>query len=125
MNIGGVFAEFAQAFALEESGPFWLGRIVSQTDMVFDDGGSLVVPPTGPWQRDCVVQVDRADEAMRGQEGYAETDRKFILPADFAGTVTTDHQVEIRNGPYAGLWGIESVSRDSMASGWVLRGRKA
>lgn len=121
-----LYGEFARAFAEDGNGPFWLARIVSQTAPEFDDGGSLVVSDTGPWLRDCVVQVDQADTAMRTEQGFAEGDRRMIVPASsLSGPVTTDNQVVIRNGPFAGDWNIESVRRDAAASEWVMRGRPA
>jgi hypothetical protein len=121
-----LYGQFAQMFAADDDGPFWLGYVISQTAPAFDDGGSLIPSPTGPWQRDCVVQVDSADTAMRAQEGFVETDRRMIIPtASLSGPLTTDHQIEVRNGPFAGRWSVESVSRNAASSQWVARGRKS
>lgn len=123
---GSLYAEYGRAFADQHEGPFWPARIISQTKPEFDDGGSLVVPDVGPWKRDCVVQIDAADTAMRADRGFAEGDRRMIIPAgSLPGPLTTDHVVEVRSGPFAGKWGIEAVSRNAAASQWMARGRQA
>lgn len=123
---GALYAEYGQALACQGDGPFWPAQIISQTRPSFDDGGSLVVSEVGPWKRDCVVQIDAADTAMRAEQGFAEGDRRFIVPAGaLSGPVTTDHRIDVRSGPFAGVWGVESVGQNAVASQWVMRGRKA
>jgi hypothetical protein len=125
MNFTGLHSQFAGMFAKEDDGPFWPARIVSQGAIVFDAGGSIDPSPLGAWLRECLVQIDAADTAMRAEQGFAEADRQMIIPAGtIEGPVTTDHQVEVRSGPFAGLWNIETVSLNSVASRWRVRGRK-
>lgn len=125
MDFAGLYDQFAGMFAEDGDGPFWPARIVSQGKMAFDDGGSIVPSQTGPWLRDCLAQVDSADTAMRGQQGFAETDRRMIVPGgSISGPITTDQRIEVRSGPFAGMWSIEAVGQNATASQWVLRGRK-
>ncbi len=126
MDIAGAYAEMAGMFRDENAGPFWPAYILSQDKMKFDEGGSLVPGMTGPWKRDCTARVDTASTTMRGEQGFAESDRQIVIPAaSLSGPITTDHQVQIRSGPYAGVWHIESLSGSSAASQWIVRGRKA
>jgi hypothetical protein len=125
MDFSGLYSQFATMFAEDGDGPFWPARILSQGKMAFDNGGSIIPSQTSPWLRDCVVQVDSADTAMRSQQGFAETDRRMIVPAgSIQGPISTDMRIEVRSGPFAGMWSIEAMAQNAAASQWVLRGRK-
>lgn len=66
------------------------------------------------------VQVDRADEAMRQQAGYTDTDVKLIiLQAGVSGpTLTTDDVIEARGQ----RWSVYGCGEDPAQSYWRGRG---
>lgn len=126
MDIAGAFAEMSAAFRDEGEGPYWPAYIVSQGKMQFDNGGSLVPLSTAPWKRDCTARVESAGTVMRAQEGFAETDMAIVIPAgSLSGPISTDDVVQIRSGPDAGRWSVQSVRRSSAGAVWELRGRRA
>jgi hypothetical protein len=87
----------------------------------YDNEGTLQM---GSAPRDCRAKVDSATERMRQAEGYTDTDRAiYILAASLTGEVTTDCEVQILQGPYAGkTFGIASHDRPPGASYWLCRG---
>lgn len=120
-----VFADIGLAFSQAFGGPFHAARVIDQTDPVYDDGGSIIVPG-GVAYRPCSVQIDVATTAMRGAEGFVDTDVRFIvLSATLTGPLGTDAEVEVLAGPFAGTWSVSSLERDPVAAGWVGVGRRA
>lgn len=96
---------------------------------VFDDGGSILEPGT-PIAKACMCQVDAADEKMRAQEGYVDKDvALLVLVATLNAALDTDATVEVTVevtvGPNAGTYSVQSVSKDSMGTHWLCRGRTA
>ncbi|MEJ7933496.1 hypothetical protein WG907_04390 [Sphingobium sp. AN558] len=126
MDMAAAFADIGLAFSAAFGGPFWPAQIITQGELEYDDGGSII-PGTGePVRRDCMAQVDAVSEAMRLQEGFAEKDRRIIvLAATLEGGVTTADKIEILEGPFAAIWSIEFVGMDTVAAGRELRGRAA
>lgn len=125
MTLAAVYASIVQGFSEAMGGPFVAAVIHSPGVPVIDVGGSIVTPGT-PVERACLAQVDVATEAMRGSDGYADGDVRILVLADgLSGTITTDERIEIEDGPSAGLWSIEAVSRDPAGIGFELRGRRS
>lgn len=73
---------------------------------------------------ECRARVDNATERMRQAEGFTETDRAiYVLAAGLAVDVTTDAEVEILEGDYAGkAFGVASVDRPPGGSYFACRG---
>ncbi len=121
------FSDIGLAFSQAFGGIFWPAQIITQGEIEYDDGGSII-PGTGePTKRPCQAQVDAATLAMRQTEGFAEKDRRIIvLAATLDGPeITTEDRIEFLEGPFVGLWMIESAVRDTAAAGFELRGRQA
>jgi hypothetical protein len=124
MSLADAFADIALGFSGIAGAPFHEADVISVSAPVYDDGGDIVTPGT-PTRRSCMAQADYAGEAMRGEAGFADGDiRILILSATLSGAITTDDRVEIKAGPFAGLWSVQSVSRDPAAVGFELRGRR-
>jgi len=125
VTLPAAFASLAQTMSAALGAPFYPAQVVTQTDPIYDDGGSILTPG-GVLRRDCTVQIDAATEAMRQSQGFADGDVRFIiLAATLAGALDTDARVEIAGGPFAGAWLVSSLERDPAGIGWVGRGRRA
>ncbi len=120
------FADIGLAFSQAFGGIFWPAQIITQGEIEYDDGGSII-PGTGePTKRPCQAQVDAATLAMRQADGFVDTDVRFIvLAATLAGPLGTEARIEVLEGPFAGIWSVSSLERDPVAAGWVGTGRKA
>lgn len=124
MDLAAAFADIGLAFSQTFGGPFWPARVIDQVGVVYDDGGSITAPG-GPNYRTCSAQIDGATQRMREAPGYVDTDVSLIVLADtLAGTLGTAARVEVLEGPHAGIWSVELIERDTMALGWVGRGRR-
>lgn len=117
----GVFGSIAVAVSDAFGGPFHSAVARWPGVPVLDDGGSIVTPGT-PVEVSCRCQVDVAGEAMRAEAGYRDRDVALIVIGDVA--LDTDATVEVTAGPSAGVWSVQSVSRDAAGSHWVARGRR-
>jgi hypothetical protein len=125
MDLPSSFLGFANMAASAFGAPFYDGQIITQTDPVYDDGGSIVTPAQ-PVFRACKVQIDAATEAMQQREGFADGDVRFIiLSASFTGPLDTDANVSIASGPFAGEWQVSTLQRDPAGIGYVGKGRRA
>ncbi len=116
------FAQIAAGFTGED-GPFFPAAVVSETAPVVDDGGSIVTPGV-PSERTCSAQVDVVTEAMRREPGFADKDVRLLL-IGLSGTLDTFARVEVRAGPSAGTYSVQSVSRDPVSVGFDCRARVA
>jgi hypothetical protein len=106
-------------------GPYVAGKVIDQTEQTFDDGGSIADPGVVV-ERDCMVQVDLATEAMRQADGYADGDARFlILSTTLTGALDTDATVQVLAGPLAGTWLVSAIERDPFGVYWQGRGRRA
>lgn len=124
MDLAAAFAEIATTFSGESGAPFHSADVLTVSAPVLDTGGDIVTPGTLT-RRPCMAQADYAGEAMRGEQGFADQDRRIlILSSSLEGTITTDDRIEIKAGPFAGTWSIQSVSRDPANIGWEMRGRR-
>lgn len=126
MDMAAAFADIGLAFNAAFGGPFYDAEIITQSDMdtAYDIGGSIIPGAGDPTRRTCKAQVDQATEAMRATEGYTQQTRRIIvLAATLDGGINTDDTIEILAGPFAGVWMIDQVGRDTVAAGWDLMGR--
>lgn len=124
MDWSGAFANIAAAFVDGGNGPFVSAAVLTKTAPVYDDGGDIVTPGT-PVERSCLAQADLCGEAMRGEDGYADGDVQIIILCDtLDGAIDSDARVRINAGPFAGTWTVQSLSRDPVAVGWSIRGRR-
>lgn len=125
MDLAATFSGIAIGISSIFGGPYVAGKVIDQIGATFDDGGSIADPGSAV-ERDCMVQVDIATEAMRQAEGYAEGDVRFlILAATLTGALDTDATVQVMSGPNAGTWLVGALERDSMGIYWQGRGRRA
>ena len=111
---GGLFGELR--------GPLYLaGRVWSNATTYAADG--TISRANAPV--DCLVQVDAATERMVQTEGYTASDRAlYVLRSSYAGPFTTDCEIAVDEGPYAGTrWRVASpVESDPGAAYWLCRG---
>ena len=125
LDLANAFLGLAQMAGAAFGAPFHSGQIVTQLDPVLDDGGSIVTPGTVD-KRNCTVQIDVVTESMRLGSGFAVGDVRFIiLSASFTGTLDTDANIEVLDGPFVGAWQVSALERDPAAIGWVGKGRPA
>lgn len=126
MDLAATFSDIAQGISGMFGGPYVAAKVIDQADQDFDDGGSIADTPDDPTERDCMLQIDIATEAMRQSDGYAEGDMRFlILAATLSGSLNTDATVEVIAGPNAGTWLVSAIERDAMGIYWQGRGRRA
>jgi hypothetical protein len=119
------FSSIALKVSSAFGGPYVAGKVIDQTEQTFDDGGSIADPGVVV-ERDCMVQVDLATEAMRQSDGYAEGDARFlILSTTLTGALDTDATVRVLAGPLAGTWLVSAIERDPFGVYWQGRGRRA
>lgn len=126
MTLATAFAALAEKVAAATGAPFWDGQVVDQaTPGAYDDYGNFV-PGSPPTRRNCRVQIDSADWAMRQGKDFVEGMVRFIvLAATLDGGMGTDATVEVLDGPHAGQWLVSSIERDPAAIGFVGRGKPA
>lgn len=97
-------------------------QVISETDPVLDDGGSIIDPGTVV-RRDCRAQVDVATWQMKQSAGYvAGSMRVFILAATLDGGLNTDARIEMLEGPHAGVWEVSGLEMDAAGSYWLGTG---
>lgn len=113
----------AKAVFGELMGPLYLAARVTDRTLSYGADGTI---EAGAEPRTCKAKVDSATERMREAPGYTETDRAiFILAASITGELTTDADVEILEGDYAGSkFHISSVDRPPGCSYFLCRGAR-
>lgn len=117
------FESIAAGFSAALDGPYHAAIVLTSTDAIYDDGGSIVTPGD-VLERECLCQVDSVPEAMRQSDGYTDQDvRLLIIKLD--GSLDTDAEVEVTAGPHAGRYSVQSVTRDPLAVYRECRGRRA
>ncbi|WP_420139815.1 hypothetical protein [Sphingomonas sp.] len=125
MDLAATFANVAAGVSARFGGPYVAGKVLGETDPVYDDGGSIIVPG-GPTERACMVQIDKATWDMQQSAGYVRGDMLFlILTASLEGDLTADERVQVITGPNAGLWQVSGLQRDAMGIYWAGTGREA
>lgn len=110
----GLFGELLGPLYL--AGRVWSNATTYATDGTISRANALV---------DCLVQVDAATERMVQTEGYTASDRAlYVLRSSYAGPFTTDCEIAVDEGPYAGTrWRVASpVESDPGAAYWLCRG---
>ena len=119
-----VFADIGLAFSAAFGGPFHDARVVDQIAPEYDDGGSIIVEGSVAY-RPCQCQIDIATQAMREVAGFVEGSVRFIiLSATLEGIISTDAEVEVLAGPFAGQWSVQRIECDPVAAGYVGVGRR-
>lgn len=111
----------ASALFGELMGGYYLPAILTTSERGYAGDGSMTTETTSTA---CQARVDSATERMRQADGFTQTDRAiFVLASGLDVEVTTDHEVEITEGPYAGsTFRIASVDRPPAGSYWLCRG---
>lgn len=117
MLAGGAAALFGELLS-----PLYLaGRVWSNITTYATDGSMTRAAPAAA----CLVQVDAATERMVQTEGYTTSDRAlYVLRASFSGSLNTDCEIAVDEGPYAGTrWRVASpIDSDPAAAYWLCRG---
>lgn len=118
------FASIASGFAEQFGAPFqdatarWAGAPVK-------DAGGSIVTPGAPSLHPCRAQFDAATQAMRGADGFLETDvRILVLAASINRPLDEAAQIIVASGPDAGTWALLSCQRDPAGVGYECRARK-
>jgi hypothetical protein len=125
VSIADAIAGIAVAFSAAGLGPYHPSKVITITDAVYDDGGSILTPGIVV-ERDCMIQVDSVTEAMRSQEGYTDRDvRLLVLSTTLAGALDTSATVNVLEGPNPGAYSLQTCVRDPMGVYWECRGRAA
>ncbi len=113
----------AKALFGELLSPMYLAAQVTGREATYGADGTLQM---GSDSRACLARVDSATERMRGEEGFTITDRAIsVLATSIVGDLTTDHEIEIFEGPYTGaVFGVASVDRPPGGSYYFCRGAR-
>ena len=114
-------SEVAGAFSAQFGGPYFAGRVIDQREVERDAGGDVIPGTGGPVSRDCQVQIDVADYAMKQAARYVEGQmRCLILAASITGTLDTDAVLAVDAGPRAGTrWQVSGIALDAMGTHWA------
>lgn len=115
---GGTKALFGELFA-----GHYMAATVTDHSLTYADDGTMT---RGAGPRSCRARVDNATQRMRESPGFVETDRAlYILAASLEGELTTEAEIEILEGDYAGsTFGVASIDRPPGASYYLCRGAK-
>lgn len=125
MSIADAFAGVAVRFSAAGLGPFHSSIAHWPGVATYDEGGSILTPGT-PIDKPCMVQVYAATEKMRAEVGYVDKDVALsVLVTTIDRELDTDATVDVTAGPNAGTYSVQSVSKDSMGTHWICRGRAA
>lgn len=113
----------ASALFGELMGTYYLAATLYSDTPTYADDGSMT---TGETSTTCLARVDSATERMRQADGFTQTDRAIlVLASSIADDITTDHRIEILEGPYAGsVFSIASADRPPAGSYWLCRGSR-
>jgi len=125
LSLPDAFADLARGVSdLFGDSPFAPGKVIDQAGQVFDAGGSIVASDA-PVQRDCLVQISKATQAMQQAEGYLSGDMLFaVLASTLQGDLGTDAVINVLSGPFAGKWQVSGIVRDTAGIAWSGSGRK-
>ena len=67
------------------------------------------------------AQLDSANEAMRGQQGYTDTDQRILVLASGIDRPSADDEITVGGR----RWKIANVASDPANAAWDLRGVRA
>jgi hypothetical protein len=112
---GGMAAAFAGVF----SAVYLDGQLYRAIEFTDDGKGGGSGDGFSPAEA-VKVQIDQANQAMRGAEGYVEGDVRILMLAHGVASPDTDCEVGAGGARYM----IESVGTDPAGSYYELRGRK-
>jgi len=135
LNLPNAFLSIANMFSAALGGPLWAGFVLTETNPVYDDGGSIITPG-GTDRAACKVQIDALDQRAR-PDGWTEKDYRFIILAasvqagDLIGDVPpidTDARVQVADSTapadFRGIWLVSALQRDPAGIGFVGKGRR-
>lgn len=126
MDLARAFSGLARMAGAAFGGPYVAGQIIAQATPGYRDDTGAFIPGTPPTRRDCLVQIDSADWAMRQAIGFVEGTVKFIvLRSSFSGPLDTDARIAVLTGENAGEWLVSSLTLDPMAIGYVGQAKRA
>lgn len=113
----------AAALFGELMGSYYLAARILSREPTYALDGSLTTSETAAT---CLARVDSATERMRQADGFTQTDRAiFVLATSVDGDITADHQIELLDGPYAGVvFNVATVDRPPAGSYWLCRGSR-
>lgn len=113
----------AAALFGEIMGGYYLPATLTPRTPTYALDGSIT---TGGGEATCLARVDSATERMRQADGFTQTDRAiFVLATSIDGEITSDHQIKILEGPYAGsTFNIATADRPPAGSYWLCRGTR-
>lgn len=114
------FASIANGFSALAGGPFFAGVLKWPGSPTLDSGGSITAPGTAT-TADCKVQVDAATEAMRADADFQQSDVRLLILSDTAPDESCN--VDVTAGPNAGIYAVQTVSRDPAGVGFECRAR--
>lgn len=122
--LGGAVADILRQVSEAVGGPYHRGLLRWDGQATYDAGGSIATPGT-PSSYGCMVQVDAATEAMRGQDGFQDGDVRLLI-LDGCKRPDTNVTVQVLEGPHANTaWMVASTLRDPLGAYWECRGRAA
>lgn len=118
------FASLATSFSGISGAPFNAATVSWRGKPTLDSGGSIIAAGT-PESYGCQVQFDVVTNAMRGADGFLETDvRMLVLAAGLARPVDTEAKIAVASGKWAGTWQVLSAQTDPAGIGYDCGGRK-
>lgn len=115
---------FAGLFGAALSGLYEDATLHRRSSPAYDAGGAIT---TGmPASFGCKAQISSASTAMRADKGFVSTDmRVLVLTSTLATRPSTDDEISIQTGPWAGTrWSIQSRGTDPANGAWEMRGRQ-
>ena len=113
---GGAASLFGELF-----GRLYLDAAVFLTVTTHDARGN---PRRTLKQRSCKAQVDSATDRMRRDPEFSQTDRAvYVLASTLDGALTSDCEIVVNAGPYAGTrWKVaDPIDRDPGGAYWLAR----
>lgn len=123
VSVADAVARIAGRVSARFDGPYHAAKVITISDAVYDDGGSIIMPGS-PVERDCICQVDAVTEAMRSELGFTEKDVRLLIMS-LVGDLDTDATVKVIEGPHVGVYSVQSVGTESFGIYRECRGRPA
>lgn len=115
--------DIRRLFATAFGGIYLDGQLLEGTQRPIYDG-PRIVGYADPGERAAKVQITKATDAMRREEGYAEGDIGLIVLAEGVGKVTSDMHVTVDRDGVTERYRLMSANLDSAGSHWTCRGRE-
>jgi len=124
VNLAGVLSGGGADFFGSLMATYFLDATLYAQVPTYNSYGDLTIVETS---YPCLAQVDAMTESMRAEQGASDTDRAiYILSTSTSADITTDFEVVVNAGPYAGVrFQIASINSDPVAAYRLLRGTRA